>query len=142
MPGSLGQYAFNALASGASRRGWTTIVEGEALLSTDWLSTLCGSALDAGTYDLLLGQEALRAAAYPVDSWKTNGRNDMRASPIGIAVALLTTAVAAGIASAQSSYSCTETSANPAQSVSPGSGLGLTAAAMESGQCCRGRSEQ
>jgi hypothetical protein len=36
----------------------------------------------------------------------------MRASPTGFAIALLTTVVAAGMASAQSSYPCTETNAN------------------------------
>src|SRR6201986_5331411 len=36
----------------------------------------------------------------------------MRASPTGFAVAFITTAVAAGIADAQSSYPCTETNAN------------------------------
>jgi hypothetical protein len=36
----------------------------------------------------------------------------MRASPTGLALALLTTVIAAGIASAQSSYPCTETNAN------------------------------
>src|SRR5258708_40286291 len=36
----------------------------------------------------------------------------MRASHTGFALALLTTAVAAGIASAQSSYPCTETKSN------------------------------
>ena len=36
----------------------------------------------------------------------------MRVSPTGFAFALLTTVVAAGTASAQSSYPCTETNAN------------------------------
>src|SRR5260370_16021127 len=36
----------------------------------------------------------------------------MRASPTGFGIALLTTVVAAGMASAQSSYPCTETNSN------------------------------
>jgi len=36
----------------------------------------------------------------------------MRASPAGFGIALLTTVVAAGMASAQSSYPCTETNSN------------------------------
>src|SRR5277367_3597047 len=43
---------------------------------------------------------------------QNQGRNDMRASQTGFAIALLATVAAAGMASAQQSYPCTETNAN------------------------------
>src|SRR5262249_17755343 len=54
----------------------------------------------------------LRAGCCPVSSGKINGRNDMRTNPTAFAIALITTAVATGVATAQSSYPCTETNAN------------------------------
>ena len=73
-------------------------------------------------------------------SGKIDGRNDMRAT--GFVLVLLTTAVAAEIASAQSSYPCTETNANLPNPYRQVAGMGLSAAAVESGQCRRRRSER
>jgi hypothetical protein len=66
----------------------------------------------------------------------------MRARLTAFTLALLTTVAAAGLASAQPSYPCTETNDNLHQSLPPGRELGLAAAALDAGQCRCGRSEQ